>query len=52
MGPSGELLNYWTLVGGIAEELIVAGGPGAIGILLFRRQDDPANRFPEKSGFQ
>ena len=44
--------NYWSLVGGIAEALIVAGVPGAIGILLFRRQDDPTNRLPEKSGFR
>jgi hypothetical protein len=36
----------------MAEALIVAAIPGAIGILLFRRQGDPANRSPEKSGFR
>jgi hypothetical protein len=34
-----------------AEALIVAAIPGAIGILLLRRQSYPASRFPEKSGF-
>jgi hypothetical protein len=38
--PRGEC---WTVVGGMAEALIVAAIPGAIGILLFRRQGDPAN---------
>jgi hypothetical protein len=44
--------NYWNVVGGITEALIVAAIPGAIGILLFRRQGDRANRLPAKSGFR
>jgi hypothetical protein len=46
--PAGD---YWTVVGGMAEALIVAAIPGAIGLLLFRRQGDLANRPPEKSRF-
>jgi hypothetical protein len=44
--------NYWNVVGGITEALIVAAIPGAIGILLFRRQGDRANRLPAKSHYR
>ena len=44
--------NYWNVVGGITQALIVAAIPGAIGILLFRLQGDQANGVPAKSHFQ
>jgi hypothetical protein len=44
--------DYWTVAGGIAEAFIVAAIPGAIGILLFRRRGDSANRSPAKSDFR
>jgi hypothetical protein len=42
----------WTVAGGLAEALIVAAIPGAIGMLLFRRQGGTADRSPEKSDFR
>jgi hypothetical protein len=44
--------DYWTAVGEMAWELIVAAIPGAIGILLYRRQGDQTNRALEKSHFR
>src|SRR5271156_3036531 len=41
--------DSWTVAGGLAEALIVAAIPGAIGMLLFRRQGGTADRSPEKS---
>jgi hypothetical protein len=38
--PAGD---YWTVVGGMAEALIVAAIPGAIGLLLFRRWREAAD---------
>jgi hypothetical protein len=47
--PTGD---SWTVAGGLAEALIVAAIPGAIGMLLFRRQGGTADRSPEKSDFR
>ncbi len=41
--PAGD---YRTVVGGTAEALIVAAIPGAIGLLLFRRHGEAADRSP------
>jgi hypothetical protein len=41
--PAGD---YRTVVGGVAEALIVAAIPGAIGLLLFRRRGEAAVSFP------
>jgi hypothetical protein len=41
--PAGD---YWTVVGGMAEALIVAAIPGAIGLLLFRRWREAADSLP------
>jgi hypothetical protein len=49
MGPSGELLD---LSGWDRRGIDSGRCSGSDRELLFRRQDDPANRFPEKSGFQ
>lgn len=38
--------DYWTVVGGMAEALIVAAIPGVIGLLLFRRRGEAAVSFP------
>jgi hypothetical protein len=38
--PTGD---SWTVAGGLAEALIVAAIPGAIGMLLFRRQGGAAD---------
>lgn len=46
--PAGD---YWRVLGGMAEALIVAAIPGAIGLLLFRRQGEAADRSHEKSHF-
>jgi hypothetical protein len=43
--------DFWTVVRGVAEALIVAAIPGAIGLLLFRRQGEAANCPHEKSRF-
>src|SRR5271156_4580473 len=40
--------DSWTVAGGLAEALMVAAIPGAIGILLFRRRGGAADRSPEK----
>jgi hypothetical protein len=44
--------SSWTVAGGLAEALIVAAIPGAIGILLFQRQVEAADRSPEKSAYR
>jgi hypothetical protein len=44
--------GYWTVVDDMAWGLIVAAIPGAIGILLFRRQGDQTDRALEKSHFR
>lgn len=46
--PAGD---YSAVVRGMAEALIVAAIPGAIGLLLFRRQGEAAYRPHEKSRF-
>jgi hypothetical protein len=38
--------DYWTVVGNVAEALLVAAIPGVIGLLLFRRRGETANSFP------
>jgi hypothetical protein len=38
--------NYSTVLGGMAEALIVAAIPGAIGLLLFRRRGEAADSLP------
>jgi hypothetical protein len=43
--PAGD---YWTVVGGMGEALIVASIPGAIGLLLFRRRGEAADSLPRK----
>jgi hypothetical protein len=44
--------GYWTVVGDVAWGLIMAAIPGAIGMLLFRRQGDQSNLALEKSRFR
>jgi hypothetical protein len=41
--PAGD---YRTVVGGVAEALIVGAIPGVIGLLLFRRRGEAAVSFP------
>jgi hypothetical protein len=38
--------DYWTVVGGVAESLMVAAIPGVIGLILFRRRGEAAVSFP------
>jgi hypothetical protein len=44
--------DFWGEVGGLTWALMVAAIPAAIGILLFRRQREVANRLPGKSDFR
>jgi len=44
--------DFWGEAGGLTWALIVAAIPAAIGILLFRRQGEAANRLPEKSRYR
>jgi hypothetical protein len=44
--------DFWGEAGGLTWALIVAAIPAAIGILLFRRQGEAANRLPVKSGYR
>jgi hypothetical protein len=44
--------NAWTVAGGLAEALVLAAIPGAMGMLLFRRRDGAADRSPEKSPYR
>jgi hypothetical protein len=51
-GLAYQILHLKSSAGDIVWALIVASIPGAIGLLLFRSQDEVGKPVPEKSDFR